>query len=147
MQSTTAINGSDVLLYVDVGTAQAPDFKPVAAQRNMGVNETANVIDVSAKGDKINKGVYGRITGDITLDAVIVESPQGLKLIRQAMWNKKEIVARVVTLDLDEDGEVVEGEAEDAFCIVTSVNRNYPDEEASTYSVGLRINSEWTPAA
>lgn len=137
MQSTTAINGSDVILYVDVGTAEDPDWQPVACQRGLSISEQANMINVSCKGSEIEQNVYGRITGTITLDAVIVESPQGLEFLRGAMWDKKEvIIRRAKKADKDEY-------AEDAFALIESVEQNYPEEDASTFSVSLRINSKW----
>ena len=128
-----AMNGTDVLLLVNVGTEALPDYKVVGSQRGLTRVENTAEIDVSSKEERPKRVLGGRYDSTMTLDALYVPDDCYLAL-QSANRNADLILVRK-----SEDGVQVE----EATALITSMSESYPDQEAATITVSLRIDGEW----
>ncbi|MFC7443404.1 hypothetical protein [Laceyella putida] len=141
-----AINGSNVLIYVYdkdyAGTTYTDKYIPVADQSNLSDEQSKNIIDTSAKGDKHLKGIYGRQEGSISLEALYFPNPssadeKGYLVLKNCFNNNKFAYIKVFDGTNAEYGEV----------LIESIGREFPDEDVSTVSVELRLNEALSETA
>lgn len=129
------MNGSAVLLLVNTGTDQSPIWTAVGVQTGLTRETTRNLIEVSGKDDDHTKWVYGRRDDTVSLEAVYVPDDAGVQALRQALEQKQ-----VIKIRRSEDGTAVE----EADALIKSISEEWPDNDKSTVSVDLQLNSEWT---
>ena len=130
-----AMNGADVLLYVNTGTDVAPNYEVIGSQRDFTLNEATAEIDVSSKDQREMRVLPGRYDSTITLGALYVPTDNAYLTLLSAMRNGTAITVRIA-----EEG----ADVEEADAIVTALNRAGPDQDATTISVTLRIDGAWT---
>lgn len=130
-----AMNGADVLLYVNTGTDLAPNYEVIGSQRDFTLNETTAEIDVSSKDQREMRVLPGRYGSTITLGALYVPTDNAYLTLLSAMRN-----GTAITVRISEEG----ADVEEADAIVTALNRAGPDQDAATISVTLRIDGAWT---
>jgi predicted secreted protein len=130
-----AMNGADVLLYVNTGTDLAPNYEVIGSQRDFTLNETTAEIDVSSKDQREMRVLPGRYDSTITLGALYVPTDNAYLTLLSAMRN-----GTAITVRISEEG----ADVEEADAIVTALNRAGPDQDATTISVTLRIDGAWT---
>ncbi len=130
-----AMNGADVLLYVNTGTDLAPNYDVIGSQRDFTLNETTAEIDVSSKDQREMRVLPGRYGSTITLGALYVPTDNAYLTLLSAMRN-----GTAITVRISEEG----ADVEEADAIVTALNRAGPDQDATTISVTLRIDGAWT---
>jgi TP901-1 family phage major tail protein len=129
-----ALNGSSVLLMVPDPNS-AGKYIAVAEQTGLSVEESKNLIEISAKGDTHQKSMYGRQEGTISLEGMYVPNDTAYKELKKAFDNKTTILVR-------RDGG--SGDIEQATCLIESISREFPDDDVSTVSVELRLNEAFT---
>lgn len=128
------MNGSDVLILLNVGTDADPDYVVLGSQRNCTIAETTAEIDRSSKESRAMRVLPGRYGSTITLDALYVPDDEAYLELQSADRNGTFVVVRV-----SEDGV----ETEEADAIVTNLTRTAPDQDVATVSCTLRIDGEW----
>jgi TP901-1 family phage major tail protein len=131
-----AMNGTDLLILANVGTAQTPSYQVVGCQRGATIDETTATIDVSCKDNRAQRVLPGRYSATISLDGLYVPDDEAYQALRDANRNGDLILvakelAGVVT--------------ETASAVVTSISESYPDQGEATISVSLTLDGAWTP--
>jgi TP901-1 family phage major tail protein len=128
-----AINGADVLLKVNTGTASSPVWTAVGGQRDASIEETTEEIDTSSKDGREKTVIAGRYASNITLDSLYVPSDTAYSELQNAMRNGDLIQIQSVS------GSVVSS----AYAIVTSLSESFPDQDAATVSISLTVDGNW----
>ena len=129
-----AMNGTDVLLLVNTGTAVSPVYEVVGSQRGLTRDETTAEIDISSKEERAMRVLPGRYGSTMSLEALYVPDDDAFLSLQSAMRNGELILVRI-----SEDGT----EVEEADALITSLSESYPDQAEATISVSLRIDGDW----
>lgn len=130
------INGSTVLLQVR--TATAPDvYTTVGGQRGLSVSRERNAIETSAKDDNDGTYIGGRRNSTVSMEGLVIASEAGR-------------LALVAAHDGDGKGRIRRGAigaevARQCDVIITSIEEDFPDDDASTWTVGLQGTGPWGP--
>ena len=130
-----AMNGTDVLLLVNTGTAAVPVYEAVGSQRDVNFDEATEEIDVSSKDSRAKRVLPGRYSANLSLDALYVPTDDAYLALQSAMRDGDLIlVAR----------EEEETTTETATALITSLSESFPDQGEATISISLTIDGEWT---
>ncbi len=130
-----AINGVDILLYVNVGTPLAPVWQAATGQRGATFDETTDEIDASSKDQRAKRVLAGRYGSTISMDGLYVPDEASYQALVDANRNGTFILVR-----RQEEGVDVE----EATALVTDISMDAPDNDVSTCSISLTIDGEWT---
>jgi len=130
-----AMNGSDVLLLVNIGTPSVPVYQAVGSQRDVTFEEATEEIDVSSKDSRAKRVLPGRYSATISLDALYVPTRDDYDALKNAMRD-----GELVLVARQEEGATTET----ANALVTSMSEAFPDQGEATISVSLTIDGEWT---
>ena len=130
-----AMNGSDVLLLVNIGTPSVPVYQAVGSQRDVTFEETTEEIDVSSKDSRAKRVLPGRYSATISLDALYVPTREDYDALKNAMRD-----GELILVARQEEGTTTET----ANALVTSMSEAFPDQGEATISVSLTIDGEWT---
>src|SRR3972149_977996 len=117
-----AINGSDILILVNVGTPTVPVLVGVQSQRDGSVEETTAVIDVSSKDSRAQRVLPGRYASTISLDALFVPEDGAFHALQDAMRN-----GDLILVAKEVQGIVFET----ADAVITSMSGSYPDQDGA----------------
>lgn len=128
------MNGTDVLLLVR--TAEGPDvFTAVGSQRGLTREESVAEVDVSSKDSAAMRVIGGRYGATLSLDALYVPDDTAFLALKTAFRDRD-----LVRVRISEAGTAVE----QADALITGMSETYPDQDAATITVGLRVDGEWT---
>lgn len=129
-------NGADIVLAVEnpVGSGT---FVVVGSQRNVQLPETREEIDMSSKDSDKARWQYGRYSARVVLDKLWVPGNAEETFLRNALRNKT-----VIKVQRQEAGVA----KENADALVLEIGQEAPDQQASTFSVTIRIDGIWVPA-
>lgn len=130
-----AMNGSDVLLLVNIGTAASPVYQAVGSQRNVTLEESTEEVDVSSKDSRAKRVLAGRYGATISLDALYVPTRDDYNALKDAMRN-----GELILVARQESGVTTET----ANALVTSMSEEFPDQADATISVSLTVDGFWT---
>lgn len=130
-----ALNGADVLLYANTGTPGVPIWTVVAGQRDVTIGEDTAVVDGSSKDQRQARVQAGRYSSTISLD--------GLYVPTDAAWLALKSNKRAGTLIKVRIKEVGVDKEEGNF-LITSMERNHPDQEESTVSMDMQLDGSYT---
>lgn len=130
------INGNAVLVIVNVGTAAAPQWQPVASQRNVDIDESRALIDVSSKESDDEKTLPGRYTGRMTLSALYVPGSPSYNQLKSKMRNGDQIKLRIREFGAD---------IEEANATLTRLGRGFPDQGAATVTAEFNVEKWASP--
>ena len=131
-----AINGVDILIYVNTGSPGSPVWEAATGQRGATFDETTDEIDASSKDARAKRVLAGRYGSTISMDGLYVPDEATYQAVQSAMRNGTFILVRI-----QEEGVDVE----EANAIVTSLSRGAPDNDVATCDISLTIDGEWTP--
>lgn len=127
------MNGTDTLVLVDIDGLG--DFVVVGSQRNMSVDESNAVIDESSKDARERKVSAGRYEATMSFDALFVPNTSFFQALKDALRNGTSIKIRI-----QEAGTAVE----EVTAIITSMTREFPDQEEATISLEAAIDGAFT---
>lgn len=130
-----AMNGSDILLLVNTGTAETPAYEAVGSQRDVTFDEATEEIDVSSKDSRAARVLPGRYSASVSLDSLYVWSDDGYQALRDAMRD-----GELILVARQDDGVTMET----ADALVTSMSESFPDQGEGTISIDLTIDGFWT---
>lgn len=127
---TTKITGVDILIFVNAGTAELPEWTAVGGQKDATLTRTAKTIETT---NKLSGGVdefeYGNLNWTISCGGTYLEPEEGYSALVAAQTAKEKILAR-----WQEKGEdVYEG-----LCLVTSIELSGSDGDPANYSIELQ---------
>lgn len=129
------VNGSDILLLVNTGTAEVPVYEAVGSQRDVTIEETTEVIDFSSKDGRAKRVGAGRYGSTLSLDALYVPTNDAYLALKAAKR-----AGELILVAVQDDG-VVE---ETANALITNMSRSFPDQGDATISIALEVDGEWT---
>jgi len=130
-----AMNGTDILILVNVGTPTVPVYQAMGGQRDASIEETTATIDVSSKDSRAQRVLPGKYASTISLDALYVPDEGAYHALQDANRNGEMIlVAKEV------DGVVFET----ANAKIDSMSESYPDQDAATISFAFTVDDFWT---
>lgn len=130
-----ALNGMDILLYVNTGTLLSPVWEAAAGQRGASFEESTDEIDASSKDSRSKRVLAGRYGATISMDGLYLPSESAYQALQAAMRNGDAILVR-----RQEEGVDVE----QASAIITALSMDAPDNDVATCSVSLTIDGDWT---
>ncbi|WP_339171451.1 phage tail tube protein [Anoxybacillus sp. FSL W8-1294] len=136
MARSKGIDGAAVLVLVNLGDDVTPNWTPVAEQTNLSTESTRNLIEASSKDSDHTKWIYGKQDDTVSLEALYVPNDAAFKALEDAMKNKESVVLRRT-----ENGTDIE----EATALVSTISKEWPDNDASTVSVEFQLDEPWTP--
>lgn len=128
-----SINGNEVLILADVDGAG--DFQSVASQSEASIDESNDIIDQSSKDARERKVAAGRYEATISFGALFVPTDAAFQALRAALRNGTEIKLRE-----QESGSPIH----EYNAIITSMTRDYPDQDNATISLEAAVNGAVT---
>ena len=130
-----AMNGTDVLLLVNTGTAAVPVYEAVGSQRDVSFDEATEEIDVSSKDSRAKRVLPGRYSATLSLDALYVWTDDAYHALRDAMRD-----GELILVAREDDSTTIEtGDA-----LITSLSESFPDQGEGTISISMTIDGFWT---
>jgi len=136
MSRSKGIDGASVLLMVNMGDDETPNWTAVAEQTGLSTENSRNLIEASSKDSDHTKWIYGKQDGTVTLESLYVPNDAAFKAIEEAMNNRE-----VVILRRTENGEDIE----EATALVSTISKEWPDNDTSTCSAEFQLDEPWTP--
>lgn len=136
MARSKGIDGAAVLVLVNLGDDVTPNWTPVAEQTNLSTESTRNLIEASSKDSDHTKWIYGKQDDTVSLEALYVPNDAAFKALEDAQKNKEPVVLRRT-----ENGTDIE----EATALVSTISKEWPDNDASTVSVEFQLDEPWTP--
>jgi len=132
------IQGSDVLVHVNTGTAEVPVWKPVAHQTSCSISNSATTKERVQKstGKWKGKKVVGLAT-TIKCDALASYDADGGYDVLNALFK-----AGASLLVKYSGTEIAGKKYEQGLFVITSLERNDPAQDDSTMSVTLENDGE-----
>lgn len=127
------VNGTDWLLWVEIATVPTV----LAMQRDISISESNETIDFSTKDQREQVIQGGRYSSEVTLEALFIPSDAAYLELRARVRS-----GAVLQVRTKNDG----ANDEEANCVVTSLDRSYPDQGASVVSATLAISGAWSAA-
>lgn len=126
-----AMNGTDLLILVNVGTVETPSYVAVGCQRDATIEEASDTIDVSCKDSRAQRVLAGRYSGTISLDALYIPDDQAWQVLKAA--NR---AGDLVLIAREELGVVTE-----TFpAKVDSLSQAFPDQGEATVSASFTVD-------
>lgn len=129
-----AMNGSDFLIYANVGTPESPSYAVVGCQRDATVDEASATIDVSCKDSRNQRVLAGRYSSNVSFDALYVPDDTAFAALQAA--NR---AGDLILIAREENGVITET----ANAQVTSISNGFPDQDAATAAISLTIDDGW----
>lgn len=121
-----ATRGIDLLIKINQGTAEAPEYVAVAAQRGASLSLESEVLDKTSKdSDGWTENLSGIKSWSISTDGLLILDDEGFGLLEDAYMMSENILIQIAT----KTGTLYEGEA-----IVTSVELDAPYDDLASYS-------------
>lgn len=130
-----AMNGTDVLLLVNIGTAAVPAYQAVGSQRDVTFDEATEEIDVSSKDSRAKRVLPGRYSATLSLDALYVWTDDGYHALRDAMRD-----GELILVAREDDSTTIET----ADALITSLSESFPDQGEGAISISMTIDGFWT---
>ena len=134
MAEADGLSGSDVVLYVNVGTEEAPDYDAVGSQRGVTFREQTAEIDMSSKESRSMRVKAGRYSATVSLTGLYVPDDDAYLALKDAFRAGDLILIHKSESDV---------EVEEASALITSMQDDNPDSAPATIAVELRIDGDW----
>jgi predicted secreted protein len=132
-----AMNGTDLLILANTGTAEIPVYEAVGCQRDATIDETTATIDVSCKDSRAQRVLPGRYASTISLDALYVPDSAGYQALQAANRDGTLILVAVQI-----QGVVTEI----ATAKIDSMSGSFPDQGEAVISISMTVDGEWAAA-
>jgi len=129
------MNGADILILINTGTDESPQFEPAGCQRDGSIEESTASIDVSCKGNRKRRVLPGRYSSTLSLDGLYVPDDDAFQAMRTAMRD-----GELVLVAREELGVVVET----AYAVIVTMSQTFPDQDAAVISASFDIDDAWT---
>jgi len=121
------VNGADVLVVV-YGTV-------VGGQRGVRITRPSGAVDFSSKASVHERVRPGRLSSTVSLDSLYMVSESGHQMIQMCRDNRDMVTLRIKQLGSD---------IEEAQAIVTSIERDHPDQGESLFTAEFQVSDGWT---
>ena len=126
-----AVRGVDVLVYVNLGDDETPDWQPVAGQRGATLTEEVETMDLTNKSspEGTREEEPTLYAWSLSCDGVYIKDDEALQALKQTIRQRGKVKVR-----LQEQGQFTE----EGLAIVLSLERDFPYDDVSTYTMELQ---------
>ena len=121
------IAGADILVKVNTGTVELPEWTTIAGQRDATVTRGTDTIDTTTKDSvgAMREQEPSFLTWSISCSGLMVVSDAAQELLRTAWSNREKVLVRVRYSDTD---------VEEGLAIISNLEYTGPHEDTATYS-------------
>ena len=121
-----AMRGLDVLIKVNVGTAESPEYIAVGAQRGASLSRSAETLDKTSKdSDGWQESLAGLKSWSISTDGLLILDDEGYEALENAYMMSENVLIQFST----KSGAMFEGDA-----IITSIDLDAPYDDLISYT-------------
>lgn len=121
-----AMRGLDVLIKVNVGTADTPEYIAVGAQRGASMSRSAETLDKTSKdSDGWQESLAGLKSWTISTDGLLILDDEGYEALEDAYMMSENVLVQFST----KSGTMYEGEA-----IITTIDLDAPYDDLTSYT-------------
>jgi len=125
------LNGSDILLMLDFGSAETPDYEVIGCQRDSTIEEASDTIDFSCKDSRGQRVDYGRFSSTVSLEALYISSRADFLALRSANRAGEKVI-----LAQRESGEITQRFS----AKIDNMSQSFPDQGESTIAIALQVD-------
>ena len=126
-----AMNGSELLILINIGTPEVPAYVALKSQRDATIEESTETIDVSSKDSRAQRVLPGRYSATISMDSLYVPDDVTYQALRNANRD-----GELILVAWEESG-VVLGTAN---AKIDSMSQGFPDQGEATCSLSLTVD-------
>ena len=121
-----AMKGLDVLIKVNVGTAESPEYVAVGAQRGASLSRSAETLDKTSKdSDGWQESLAGLKSWSISTDGLLILDDEGYEALENAYMMNENVLVQFST----KSGAMFEGDA-----IITAIDLDAPYDDLISYT-------------
>lgn len=129
-----AMRGLDVLIKVNVGTEDSPEYVAVGAQRGASMSRSAETLDKTSKdSDGWQESLAGLKSWTISTDGLLILDDEGYTALEDAYMMSENVLVQFST----KSGTMYEGEA-----IITTIDLDAPYDDLTTYTAEFQGTGE-----
>ena len=129
-----AMKGLDVLIKVNVGTAEVPEYVAVGAQRGASLSMASETLDKTSKdSDGWQESLSGLKSWSISTDGLLILDDAGYMALEEAYMASENVLVQFST----KSGAMYEGDA-----IITTIDLDAPYDDLSSYSAEFQGSGE-----
>lgn len=125
------MNGSEIIVMLDLGTAETPDYQIIACQRDATFEEVSDTIDESCKSSRAGRSDYGRYSASVSLDYLYILTDAAAAQLKAANRNGEKII-----LAQRESGVITQR----AVAKIDSISENFPDQAEAVVSLACTLD-------
>jgi len=121
-----AMKGLDVLIKVNVGTEETPEYVAVGAQRGASLSRSAETLDKTSKdSDGWQESLAGLKSWTISTDGLLILDDEGYEALENAYMMSENVLIQFST----KSGAMFEGDA-----IITAIDLDAPYDDLISYT-------------
>lgn len=129
-----AMNGSNLLIYANVGSEESPSYAVVGCQRDATIDETSETIDVSCKTSRNQRVLAGRYSSTVSMDALYIPDDTAYLALQSANRD-----GDLILIAREENGVITET----ASAKIDSISGSFPDQGEATVSISATVDGAW----
>ena len=128
------MKGLDVLIKVNVGTSEAPEYVAVGAQRGASLSMASETLDKTSKdSDGWQESLSGLKSWTISTDGLLILDDEGYMALEEAYMTSENVLVQFST----KSGAMYEGDA-----IITTIDLDAPYDDLASYSAEFQGSGE-----
>ena len=121
-----SMKGLDVLIKVNVGTEETPEYVAVGAQRGASLSRSAETLDKTSKdSDGWQESLSGLKSWSISTDGLLILDDEGYEALENAYMMSENVLVQFST----KSGAMFEGDA-----IITAIDLDAPYDDLISYT-------------
>ena len=121
-----SMKGLDVLIKVNVGTEETPEYVAVGAQRGASLSRSAETLDKTSKdSDGWQESLAGLKSWTISTDGLLILDDEGYEALENAYMMSENVLIQFST----KSGAMFEGDA-----IITAIDLDAPYDDLISYT-------------
>lgn len=121
-----SMKGLDVLIKVNVGTEETPEYIAVGAQRGASLSRSAETLDKTSKdSDGWQESLAGLKSWTISTDGLLILDDEGYEALENAYMMSENVLVQFST----KSGAMFEGDA-----IITAIDLDAPYDDLISYT-------------
>lgn len=121
--------GIDFLIKVNTGTAEAPEYTAVGAQRGASLSLSADTLDKTTKdSDGWTELLAGNKSWSISTDGLLILNDEGYMALEDAYMAGENVLVQMST----KSGALYEGEA-----VISTIDLEAPYDDLASYSTEI----------
>lgn len=124
------IKGLDVLINVNTGTAEVPEFTKVAGQRGATLSRSVDTLETTSKNTEGFKDFeYSFKEWSIEADGLLVDGDEAFNALEEAFMNSEKVLVQMA---------FPSGKQYKGLAVISEIPIEAPYDDMATYSVTLQ---------